>query len=121
VPLIFDQKMSIILVAGSVTVTAGFDTPGDATQEAGGRAAGDLEVMPDAGLGKVPEERDRECADGAYLISQAYNPEYQVRWRWKPYSVAIWDNRCTRHYAVMDYQPCHHKMERAAIVGDKPY
>ncbi|MFP3569788.1 TauD/TfdA dioxygenase family protein [Paraburkholderia sp. SIMBA_030] len=56
-----------------------------------------------------------------YLISQAYIPEYQVRWRWKPYSVAIWDNRCTQHYAVMDYPPCHRKMERAAIVGDKPY
>ncbi|WP_342115631.1 TauD/TfdA dioxygenase family protein [Pseudoduganella sp. OTU4001] len=56
-----------------------------------------------------------------YLISQAYNPEYQVRWRWKPYSVAIWDNRSTQHYAVMDYPPCHRKMERAAIIGDKPY
>ncbi|WP_019451434.1 TauD/TfdA family dioxygenase [Cupriavidus sp. BIS7] len=56
-----------------------------------------------------------------YLISQAYIPEYQVRWRWKPYSVAIWDNRCTQHYAVMDYPPCHRKMERAAIIGDKPY
>jgi taurine dioxygenase len=56
-----------------------------------------------------------------YLISQAYNPEYQVRWRWKPYSMAIWDNRSTQHYAVMDYPPCHRKMERAAIIGDKPY
>ena len=56
-----------------------------------------------------------------YLISQAYNPEYQVRWRWKKNSVAIWDNRCTQHYAVMDYPPCHRKMERAAIIGDKPY
>lgn len=56
-----------------------------------------------------------------FLISQAYVPEYQVRWRWKPYSVAIWDNRSTQHYAVMDYPPCHRKMERAAIVGDKPY
>lgn len=56
-----------------------------------------------------------------YLISQAYIPEYQVRWRWKPNSVAIWDNRSTQHYAVMDYPPCHRKMERAGIVGDKPY
>ena len=56
-----------------------------------------------------------------YLISQAYNPEYQVRWRWKPYSMAIWDNRSTQHYAVMDYPPCHRKMERAAIIGDKPF
>ncbi|TAM55926.1 MAG: taurine dioxygenase [Paraburkholderia sp.] len=56
-----------------------------------------------------------------YLISQAYIPEYQVRWRWKPNSVAIWDNRSTQHYAVMDYPPCTRKMERAAIVGDVPY
>ncbi|MBM3361681.1 MAG: taurine dioxygenase [Betaproteobacteria bacterium] len=56
-----------------------------------------------------------------YLISQAAIPEYQVRWRWKPHSVAIWDNRATQHYAVMDYPPCHRKMERAGIVGDKPF
>jgi taurine dioxygenase len=56
-----------------------------------------------------------------YLISQAYIPEHQVRWRWKANSIAIWDNRSTQHYAVMDYAPCHRKMERAGIVGDKPY
>ena len=56
-----------------------------------------------------------------YLVSQAYIPEYQVRWRWKPNSIAIWDNRSTQHYAVMDYPPCHRKMERAGIIGDKPY
>jgi taurine dioxygenase len=56
-----------------------------------------------------------------YLVSQAFIPEYQVRWRWQPNSVAIWDNRCTQHYAVMDYAPCHRKMDRAAIVGDKPF
>jgi taurine dioxygenase len=56
-----------------------------------------------------------------YLVTQAFIPEYQVRWRWKPDSVAIWDNRCTQHYAVMDYAPCHRKMERAGIVGDKPF
>ncbi|HLA31758.1 MAG TPA: TauD/TfdA family dioxygenase [Pseudomonas sp.] len=56
-----------------------------------------------------------------YLISQAYIPEYQVRWRWKPNSVAIWDNRSTQHYAVMDYPACHRKMERAGIVGNKTY
>ncbi len=56
-----------------------------------------------------------------YLISQAAIPEYQVRWRWQPNSVAIWDNRATQHYAVMDYPPCHRKMERAGIIGDKPF
>ncbi|MGD9760709.1 MAG: TauD/TfdA dioxygenase family protein, partial [Comamonas sp.] len=38
-----------------------------------------------------------------FLISQAAIPEYQVRWRWEPGSIAIWDNRATQHYAVMDY------------------
>ena len=56
-----------------------------------------------------------------YLINQAMIPEYQVRWRWEPNSMAIWDNRATQHYAVMDYPPCHRKMERAGIIGDKPF
>jgi taurine dioxygenase len=56
-----------------------------------------------------------------YLTSQASIPEYQVRWRWKPNSIAIWDNRSTQHYAVMDYPPCHRKMERAGIIGEKTY
>jgi taurine dioxygenase len=56
-----------------------------------------------------------------YLISRATIPEYQVRWRWRPNSVAIWDNRCTQHYAVMDYWPAVRKMERASIMGDRPY
>ena len=56
-----------------------------------------------------------------YLVSQAQIPEYQVRWRWKPNSIAIWDNSSTQHYAVMDYAPCHRKMERAGIIGTRPY
>ena len=56
-----------------------------------------------------------------YLVSQALIPEYQVRFRWKKNSVAMWDNRSTQHYAVMDYPPCDRKMERTAIVGDAPY
>jgi len=56
-----------------------------------------------------------------YLIGRAQIPEYQVRWRWQPGSMAIWDNRCTQHYAVMDYPPCVRQMERAGIIGDKPF
>jgi taurine dioxygenase len=56
-----------------------------------------------------------------YLISQAAIPEFQVRWRWQPNSVAIWDNRSTQHYAAMDYWPAVRKMERAGIIGDKPF
>jgi taurine dioxygenase len=52
-----------------------------------------------------------------YLIRQAFVPEYQVRWRWTANSFAIWDNRCTQHYAVQDYWPAVRRMERAGIVG----
>jgi len=52
-----------------------------------------------------------------YLIRQAAVPEYQVRWRWTKNSFAIWDNRCTQHYAVQDYWPAVRKMERAGIAG----
>jgi taurine dioxygenase len=48
-------------------------------------------------------------------------PEYQVRWRLRRNSVAIWDNRCTQHYAVQDFWPAVRKLERAGIVGDRPY
>ena len=56
-----------------------------------------------------------------YLIRQAAVPEYQVRWRWTTNSFAIWDNRCTQHYAVQDYWPAVRKMERAGIIGDKTF
>jgi taurine dioxygenase len=56
-----------------------------------------------------------------YLIRQASVPEYQVRWRWTPNSFAIWDNRCTQHYAVQDYWPAVRKMERAGIIGEPTF
>lgn len=55
------------------------------------------------------------------LIGQAAIPEYQVRWRLRTNTVAIWDNRCTTHYAVQDFWPAVRKLERAGIIGDSPY
>ncbi|SDK12842.1 taurine dioxygenase [Nocardioides sp. YR527] len=56
-----------------------------------------------------------------YLTGRAGIPEYQVRWRWTKNSFAIWDNRSTQHYAVQDYWPAVRRMERAGIVGDRPF
>jgi taurine dioxygenase len=56
-----------------------------------------------------------------YLLSQASVPEYQVRFRFRRNSVAIWDNRCTQHYAVQDFWPAVRNLERAGIIGDKPF
>lgn len=55
------------------------------------------------------------------LFAQAHVPEYQVRFQWRPNSVAFWDNRATQHYAVNDYHPHTRIAERVAIAGDRPF
>ena len=55
------------------------------------------------------------------LCQQAMHPEWQVRLRWEPGTVAFWDNRATQHYASSDYYPRRRVMERVAIKGDRPF
>lgn len=55
-----------------------------------------------------------------YLFRQAQAPEYQVRLRWQPNTIAFWDNRSCQHYAVQDYFPAVRQMMRATIIGDRP-
>jgi len=57
----------------------------------------------------------------AYLAVHVAKPEFTVRWKWKPYDLAFWDNRLTQHYATADYMPHRRVMHRATILGDKPY
>ena len=54
------------------------------------------------------------------LYSQAWLPEHQCRFKWRPNSFAFWDNRAAQHYAVADYWPQTRKMERVTIIGDRP-
>lgn len=55
------------------------------------------------------------------LYLQARIPEYQVRFRWRPGSIAFWDNRSTQHYPVSDYWPARRAMERVTVAGDRPF
>ena len=55
-----------------------------------------------------------------YLFRQAAVPEYQVRLKWRPNTIAFWDNRSTQHYAIQDYFPAPRRMLRATIIGDVP-
>lgn len=57
----------------------------------------------------------------ALLYAHATKPEFQVRWRWRPNDVAIWDNRVTQHYANADYYPARRVMHRATVLGDRPF
>ena len=37
-------------------------------------------------------------------VAEGY--EFQVRWKWSPNAVAIWDNRATFHTGIFDYCEC---------------
>ncbi|MFF9853462.1 TauD/TfdA dioxygenase family protein [Streptomyces litmocidini] len=63
----------------------------------------------------LSDAESRELLDE--LVLQARIPEYQVRFRWQPGSVAVWDNIATQHYAISDYFPQRRVMERVAIAG----
>jgi taurine dioxygenase len=52
-----------------------------------------------------------------FLFEHVRSPEFQVRFRWEPDSIAFWDNRCTQHYAVADYRD-RRIMHRVTIAGD---
>lgn len=48
-------------------------------------------------------------------------PEFQIRLKWEDGTVAIWDNRCTMHYAVADYGQDYRRMHRITVRGDRPF
>jgi taurine dioxygenase len=54
-----------------------------------------------------------------FLYRLSDKPEHQARLRWKADSVAIWDNRSTRHYATDDYFPERRVMERVMCIGEE--
>ncbi|GAC1376031.1 MAG: TauD/TfdA family dioxygenase [Acidimicrobiales bacterium] len=51
----------------------------------------------------------------------AYGVANQVRFRWEPNSVALWDNRCVQHHASWDYFPETRHGYRVTIVGERPF
>lgn len=55
-----------------------------------------------------------------YLADFAVRPEFTCRLHWAPRTLAIWDNRCTQHFAVNDYQGKRRRMHRVTIEGDRP-
>ncbi|KAF8690323.1 hypothetical protein AX14_003011 [Amanita brunnescens Koide BX004] len=48
------------------------------------------------------------------------NVDFQVRFRWKPNSVAFWDNRVVTHTATFDFWPQRRHALRATPHGERP-
>lgn len=67
-------------------------------------------------VGRQKAESDRLLQ---YLFGHIESPNFQVRFRWRKGSVAIWDNRSTQHFAVADYLPAYRRMHRVIINDDR--
>ena len=67
-------------------------------------------------VGMIQGESDRILH---YLYQHMAKPEFQVRFRWRNNSIAIWDNRITHHYAICDYLPNIRHMQRITVLDDK--
>jgi alpha-ketoglutarate-dependent taurine dioxygenase len=52
---------------------------------------------------------------------QYRKPEYQVRFSWRPGSLAFWDNRAAVHYAVRNYGDFPRLLERILIADEPQY
>ena len=55
-----------------------------------------------------------------FLFSHCENPEFHVRFRWEPHSIAMWDNRCVMHHAIFDYEPEQRLGYRFTLTGERP-
>ena len=55
-----------------------------------------------------------------YLYQRVTRPEYSFRLRWQADTLALWDNRCTQHYALNDYHGYRRVMHRIIVEGPIP-
>ena len=56
----------------------------------------------------------------SFLYRHQVRPEFTCRFRWRPGSLAFWDNRCAQHNAVNDYAGHRRVMHRITLAGDVP-
>jgi taurine dioxygenase len=55
-----------------------------------------------------------------YLHAHCVQPQFVCRFRWTAGTLAFWDNRCTQHFAVNDYQGQRRHMQRVTLRGERP-
>ena len=64
--------------------------------------------------GMTQEESDALLG---FLVRHATRAEHVWRVQWQPGTLTFWDNRCTWHYAVNDYQGQRRLMHRITLDG----
>jgi taurine dioxygenase len=69
---------------------------------------------------RIPQlSRDESEALLALLFAHSTQPHLGCRYAWQVGTVAVWDNRCTQHCAVNDYDD-DRTITRVTILGDHP-
>jgi taurine dioxygenase len=66
---------------------------------------------------ELSHEESRVWLD--YLTRWVSNPRFAVRYRWIQGTIAIWDNRCTQHFVLNDFDE-ERIIQRVTVVGDSP-
>ena len=66
----------------------------------------------------LPEAESEAVLD--FLDEHCARPEWTFRFRWRPHSIAFWDNRCAQHRAIADYLPDVRSGYRIQIRGGAP-
>ena len=55
-----------------------------------------------------------------HLYRHAVNENFTWRLKWAKGTLAIWDNRCTQHFALNDYHGHRREMVRTSVKGTRP-
>ncbi len=54
-----------------------------------------------------------------FLTGWIHQPRFTVRYRWTAGTVAMWDNRCTQHHVLDDFEG-ERIIQRVTVMGDDP-
>lgn len=66
----------------------------------------------------MTEAESRPLLD--YLLAVATRPEFTCRLRWEVGTLTMWDNRCTQHFAINDYDGERRCVHKITVAGDLP-
>lgn len=76
----------------------------------------------------VNEHFTRRIVEMSHLESQmlldhlrewSHQERFTVRYRWTPGTIAMWDNRCTQHFVMNDFEG-ERIIQRVTVLGDMP-
>ncbi|HVO88622.1 MAG TPA: TauD/TfdA family dioxygenase [Casimicrobiaceae bacterium] len=94
--------------------------PAVRTHPVTGRKA--LYVNPGFTTGFVDMPDEESAPILQFLFAHSTRPEFIYRHRWSVRDMMFWDNRCTMHYALADYDfSVRRHMHRTTVAGDVPF